>query len=273
MFSKREYKNLIVDGMGDASVILLEDMIPFENVETVLIHEYRVLTKEAADFVDKNFEEVKKKNPITYNGTIYGVVDIRVDNRRVYLNFEESEFKYNLATLSADYIPYIKDGNYFVLAIGVCGIVETSDNKIFFVHPLPTNRYKTLGGFCDGSDLIGSTLDLKNTFFREASEELGELKLYNEKILCMGKVGDSMPVLCYAKTDCSSKEVIQIREENKGKLPDLYETDNMVFVDNTPAEIGKFLLNNQNDMTHATRFNIKYYVKSKFSNYDFMSIR
>jgi hypothetical protein len=47
----------------------------------------------------------------------------------------------------------------------------------------------------------------------------------------------------------------------------------MIFVNNTPEEIGKFLLDNKEEMSRATRHSIKYYIKSRFSNYDYMTIR
>jgi hypothetical protein len=129
-----------------------------------------------------------------------------------------------------------------------------------------------LGGYCDENDFTNSTLDLRNTFFRESSEELGDLNLYNEEILALGKIGDDLTVLGCARTDFSSEEIIQIRRKNEGKLPDLYESDNMVFVDNTPNEVGDFLSKNKDDMSQAARFNVKYYIKSKFNNYDYMTV-
>jgi hypothetical protein len=273
MFSKKEFKNLIVDDIAEATIILLEDAIPFDNVETNVVKEHRTLTPEAEEFVDKKFLEIKKGNSITFNGIIAGLVDIRVDNRKVYLTFERSEFKYYLATFSKDYVPYVKSGEYYVLPIGVCGIVETGDNKILFVHPNTTNCYKTLGGYCDDGDFVDDALNLKNTFFRESGEELGDLHFYDEKILSMGKIGTGFTVLSYAKTDFTSEQIKQIRKENEGKLPDLYETENMIFVNNTPEDIGKFLLDNKEEMSRATRHNIKYYIKSRFSNYDYMTTR
>jgi hypothetical protein len=272
MFSKKEIKNLIVDGIGDATIILLEDMIPFDNIETSFVKEYKYLTPEAEYFIDKNFERIKKEKPITFNGEIAGIVDIRVDNKKVYLKFEKSEFKYHLVTTSVDYIPYVLNDNYFVLPIGVCGIVETGDNKIFFVHPNTTNRYKTLGGYCDSSDIEGDKLNLRKTFFRESGEELGILKLYGEKVLSLGKIGTGFTVLSYARTDFTSEEIMKIREGNEGKLADLYESENMIFIDNNPDSVGKFLLEKKDEMSRATRHNIKYYMKIRFSNYNYITI-
>ncbi|MDR0572264.1 MAG: hypothetical protein LBG48_05425 [Rickettsiales bacterium] len=273
MFSKKEVRNLIVDGIGDTTILLLEDEISFENIYTSFLNEHRSLTPEAEKFVNDNFDKLKTKDPRLFNGTIFGLSSVRVENRRIYIDFEKSEYKYFEATKTKEYLKYIEEGNYFTLPISVIGLIITKDKKVFFCCPSPRNFYKINGGYCDESDLINNKLDTRNTFFRETREELGELNLYQEKVMAVGKIEHWFLLLACAKTEFTSKEVVEIRKQNEGKLEDIYETENLTFVDNTAEDISKFFTKNKNKMDLPIRYAIAYYLKGRFNNYNHINVK
>jgi hypothetical protein len=89
----------------------------------------------------------------------------------------------------------------------------------------------------------------------------------------MGKIQHCFDILAYARTNFTSEEIIDIREQNEKKLKDIYETENLTFINNTAADIGTFFTENKEKMTPATRYAIAYYLKSRFSDYNYIHIR
>lgn len=271
MLNKKNIKNLILNDIN-IPLVLLEDEVNFENIDTDFSNEYRYLTDSARKFVENNFIEECRKDIRLFNGDLYGIVNIDIYDNRISLTYEKTEYKYYLATKNPNYKKFIAEGNYFTTAIGTIHIIKTSDNKLF-MGCKNNNKlgYKFTGGFVDNNDVQNEKLDLLHCAVRETNEELGNVPFISSKLIGVVKI-NTLTFTIFSETTLTSEDITNLYNKNKDKLRDSYEMDNMIFIDNNPKAIGN-VMKQPDLLTKNSLESCKLYLKSEFSNYEYMEIK
>lgn len=254
----KEYiKNLIFEDK-DISMVLYDDVLNLNNIIFKFNDENKFFSQEASVFVDENF--IKKSNEKTFNGIIYGLKNFELRNSKILFEYEKSEYKVYLATKNKDYKKYIKDNNYFVIPLGVSGIIITKDNKIIVAGKTKFyERNKFVGGFVATEDIKSEQINPFYNMSRESKEEIGNLGLFNGIVI--GIVLDNCcTFITQQNTNYTSNEVLEIYKKNNPI--DAYEMENMFFLDNSESSIKEMILNS--DMSKTGKEGLKLYLKRNF---------
>ncbi len=269
MINKKGIKNLILEDIK-TPIILYEDKTDIDNVVCEFTNEYKYFSEEAKQFIDKLFEERKKNNEKIFNGLVYGLTNFEVYGRKIFLSFEKGDYKTYLATMDNGYKKYILENNFFILPIGICGVITTKDNKLIFAGETKfCNSIKFLSGFVSVEDITQEEqINILHVINRECKEEIGDLKLFNNSIIGAIKTNCCTFVTNH-DTNYTSNEIKEIYKNNT--FEDKYEMENMFFMDNDEKTIEEMIMNSK--LNEVGKIALRFYLKEKFSNYKFMHMK
>lgn len=269
MINKKGIKNLILEDI-EIPIILYEDKTDIDSVVCEFTNEYKYFSKEAREFIDDVFEKRKKSNSKLFNGFIYGLTNFETYGRKIFLSFEKGDYKTYLATIDKGYKKYILENNFFILPIGVCGLITTKDNKIIVAGKNKfCNHTKFVSGFVSKDDITrDEQINILHVMNRESKEEIGELELFNNKIIGVVKTNCCTFVTSH-NTNFTSDEVVEIYKKNNSD--DVYEMENMFFIDNDEKSIEKMIVNSE--LNDTGKIALKFYLKDNFGNYKYMNMK
>lgn len=267
MINKKSIKNLILADIN-MPLILFEDTANIDSVESEYTNEYKFFDDEAKKFIDENFEREFTLNNKIFNGTMYGLTNFEMYDGKIFVSYEKDDFKTFLATKNPEYKQYILNKNFFILPISVSNVIITKDNKIIAGSKNKFCNYnKLVGGFISTVDIINEKINILHCSLRECEEKIGDLKLYNYKIIGVYKTNQCSFVV-YSETDYTSEEIKKIYANNKNE--DNYEMSNMFFIDNNEQSIGNIILNSG---FKDDKISFKFHLKENFNNYDYINTK
>lgn len=268
MINKKILKNLILSDIR-REIILQEDSISLENVETDYVNEYRYFSEEGKKFIDKNFLEIKAENEHIFNGELIGLRNFDMYGGKIFISYERGDYKTYLATKASPYKTYISNNEAFIVPIGVVSIMVTRDNYIVLGHP-KGEKYKLVGGYVSSSDMTDGKMDFLKTAIREAREEVGkEIELNNGLLLGIYILDCGCAMVISHRIDLNRSDIENIWHNNRN--PDRYEMDNMIFLRNREEDLGNAIKNT--DYSANARIAFKFHLKTNFSNYRYVNVK
>ncbi|GHU27250.1 hypothetical protein FACS1894152_3620 [Bacilli bacterium] len=265
MINKKNLKDIILAGI-DREIVLFEDAIDIENIETEYVNEYKFNSDEAKEFMDKNFSDRQKLDAKLRDKNILGLSNFDFYGGKVFINFEKGTYKTYLATLEPKYRDYIEKGNFFIVPLFVLNVVVTKDNKIV-ISKSDKNKSGLVGGFISDRDAIAEKINFLNCSFTKINKDVGNLYIHEPKLLGIFKSDCCYFVIKY-NMDLSSKEIEELQNMDNNTV----ETgNNIVFIKNREEDVGDAIENQS--FTNETRTAFKFYIKNVFYNYKYVNIK
>ncbi|MDR2778084.1 MAG: hypothetical protein LBB13_01075 [Rickettsiales bacterium] len=268
MISKKNLKNIILAGI-DRDIVLFEDMIDTENIETEYVNEYRFISDEARKFIDHNFESKQGKAKELVDRGILGLTAFDFYGGKIFINFEKDSYKTYLATLEPEYREYIAKENFFIVPISTIDIVVTKDKKII-INRTEKGQLNVICGLPDSGDVVAEKIDFVNYFLREITGKIGNLYLFDAKLLGIFK-SDRCFLVVRHSTTLYSREVEEIYGDNirNGVVPrDIGPID---FIRDREDDIGEAI--KSSNFSRETRSAFKFYIKNIFHNYKYLNTK
>jgi hypothetical protein len=268
MISKKNLKNIILAGI-DRDIVLFEDMVDVENIETEYVNEYRFISDEAKEFIDYNFRSKQEINHGLHDRDVLGLTSFDFYGGKIFINFEKGNYKTYLATIEPKYKHYIDRENFFIVPISTINIVITKDEKII-VTRTEREQLSMIRGFPDENDIVSEKIDFTNYFLREMIRRVGNLYLYNTKLLGIFK-SDCCFLIMKHNTSLQSKEIEKIYNEGtrNEKVPE--NPAPITFIRDREDDIGEAIKNP--NFSREARSAFKFYIKNVFHNYKYINTK
>jgi hypothetical protein len=268
MISKKNLKSIIVAGI-DRDIVLFEDMIDVENIETEYINEFRFISDEAKKFIDYNFLNKQKDSHGLQDRSVLGLTNFDFYGGKIFMNFERGSYRTYLATLEPKYREYIDRENFFIIPISTINIIITRDKKIV-VTQTERKQLTMVCGFPDDGDVISEKIDFIKYFLKEIGRKIGNLYLYDTKLLGIFK-SDCCFLVMRHNTNSHSKEIEEIY--NTGVANEIAPGDltPITFIRDREDDIGEAIRNPS--FSRETRSAFKFYIKNIFHNYKYINTK
>ncbi|MDR1494445.1 MAG: hypothetical protein LBI29_00205 [Rickettsiales bacterium] len=257
MINKKNLRDIILAGISK-EIVLFEDSVDLENIETEYVNEYRFNSEEAREFINRNFSEKQSLDSTLQDRIVLGVTNFDFYGGRVFINFEKGSYKIHLATLEPGYREYIENRNFFMVPLFLMNIVVTRDDKIVTVKTR-NGQFGLIGNFLGDGDVIGEKINFFSASFSEISKKIGNAYLCNSKLLGVFKSTCCFLVLRY-DTNSSGREIEKVLElagESGGET--------LCLVKNREDDLGEVIENP--NFTAEARIALKFYMKNIFRNY------
>lgn len=224
--------------------------------------------KEALDFIEKAWLRKLSSGTRLFNGKLFRIVSCRVRDKKLFLDLEDTSYKYFVGTRDKDFIAMFGlEMTANPLSVGA--VVTTYDN--YFIvgkrrNDLDFNagHYSIIAGIMDREkDFSKGKPDPFQAFLRELSEEKGILKEEVREILSLGLIYNKDYNQTYmpfkVKVSLSSKEV-------KTRSPSEEEFEKFCFVKVDSEAISNFLYANKKKLSQTCSGNILLFGRYKFGN-------
>jgi hypothetical protein len=266
MINKKNLRDIILAGISK-EIVLFEDSIDLENIETELVNEYRFNSDGAREFIDRNFSEKQSLDNSLNDRSILGITSFDFYGGRVFINFERGSQRIHLATLEPEYRPFIENKNFFLVPLFLINLLVTRDDKIVMVESRDS-RFCLIGDFLGDDVVVDEKINFFSASFSEISKKVGNVYLCNSKLLGIFKSTCCFLVLKY-DTNSSSKEIEQMSPLVKNTGGSTGKT--IHFLKNEEGELGEAIGNP--DIVEETRMALKFYMKNIFHNYKYINTK
>ncbi|MDR2077666.1 MAG: hypothetical protein LBP39_01725 [Rickettsiales bacterium] len=268
MISKKNLKNIIVAGI-DRDIVLFEDVIDVENIETEHVNEYRFISDDARKFIDNNFHSKQEASHGLRDSSLLGLTNFDFYGGKVFINFEKGNYKTYLATIEPRYREYIGKENFFIVPISTINLVITKDKKIILTKA-DQKQFTAICGFPGEDDVSSEKINLSGYFLKEIFRKIGNLYLYDTKLLGIFKANCCFLIVKH-QTDYRSKEIEEIYNANAESRKASGNTAEIAFVKNREEDIGEVI--KSPNFSRETRHAFKFYIKNIFYNYKYINTK
>jgi hypothetical protein len=263
MINKKNLRNLLLSDV-EREIVLFEDTITLDNVETEYVDERKFFSPEVEYFCEKNFLQQQKQDKTLQDFDVLSLVNFDFYGGKVFINFEKGSFSTYLAMQKSDYSKFLADGNFFLVPLYLINILITRDNQVVLVKPSSGDPRQLVGDFLQDTDLIkGDKIDFFGCCGRHVDSQLKPaLELSKTKLL--GVFGLRRCCIIMEHQLAITGEELIISAKTFGKISHL--------VDNREDVLGD-IIQNQQSYSRETRIALKFHLKSAFQSYKFINVR
>jgi 8-oxo-dGTP pyrophosphatase MutT (NUDIX family) len=218
----------LISYKGNDYQIYLDELVD-ENKINLVPRSFDIkFNQNVIDFIEERWKENILKNPNSYNGKLFNVLDIEFTADGINIYYNTIDYKLSLATRDKRYT-----GDYITYHLAVGGMILTKDNKLLIGSDLSFRDNLQFWKFPGGIFEVDKDKTIYDCLERECEEEIGKFKLYDSKILVIAKdLTKKFTIVTYfSKCEQTSEEILEYNQKNKQSIPDNKEMQVIKFID------------------------------------------
>ena len=259
--------------------VIIQDIVD-KKIEVLYNNDKISLPLNIQEQIENYWLKILKDGKVLRRGDVFGISVAETRNSKINIEVKLTDYAHYIATLNN-----IIDKKYWCKVIYTAALVETLDKKIIIGEMGPDTstpgRLQFPGGGIDKDDLEKNNINLKKNISKEIKEELGIDINYKEytsyfkpHFLKTGGTHDFYAVIFKVELNLDQNKFIKLYNNYTEtlKLKNITpEFNSLLFINNDPEEIVKFLGNNNQSkvdyllsLLHILKMDNKY---RNFKNY------